>query len=65
MTRNEVAKVIGVTPATIYRWEKRGISPANPKRHLRTKQLIYSDDDRAKLQAFKDETAPAVIGRAA
>jgi DNA-binding XRE family transcriptional regulator len=63
LSRAEVAERIGVKPTTIYRWEKRRISPVTPLRHQRTKQLIYTEEDVKKLQAFKNETAPATIGR--
>lgn len=65
LTREQIAERVGVTPTTIYRWEKRGISPVTPIRLMRTNQLRYPEEAVAKLLAFKEETAPAVIGRPA
>ena len=61
LTRAQVAEKIGVNPATILRWEKRGISPVVPKRHLRTRQLIYSDEDIPKYQEWMSKTEPATF----
>jgi predicted site-specific integrase-resolvase len=63
LTRAEVAGRIGVRPITIYRWEKRGISPVTPRRVLRTNELIYSEEDVAALEAWMHRTEPAKIGR--
>jgi len=61
LTRAQVAKEIGVNPATILRWEKRGISPVVPKRHLRTRQLIYSEDDIPKFKEWMNRVEPATF----
>jgi DNA-binding XRE family transcriptional regulator len=63
LTRQDVAKRIGVSTTTIYRWEKNNISPVVPTRIRRTNELRYTEEDVKKLQAFKDEAVPAVIGR--
>lgn len=61
LTRAQVAKELGVNPATILRWEKRGISPVTPKRHVRTRQLIYSEEDIPKYRAWMDQTETATF----
>lgn len=45
LSRAELAEKLKVAPNTIYRWEKRGISPVKPKRIIRTKELVYADED--------------------
>jgi hypothetical protein len=63
LTRAEIAKRIGVKPLTIYRWEKRGISPVSPRRVLRTNELVYTEEDVATFQDWMNKTEPAIIGR--
>jgi DNA-binding transcriptional MerR regulator len=61
LTRAQVAKELGVNPATILRWEKRGVSPVVPKRHVRTRQLIYSEDDIPVYRAWMEKTETATF----
>ena len=63
LTVAEVALLLRLHPTTIYRWEKRGISPVTPIRLVRTRQLRYPEDAVETLRAFKEETEVAVIGR--
>jgi predicted site-specific integrase-resolvase len=63
LTRNDVAKRIGVKPITIYRWEKRGISPVTPHRIIRTNELVYTEEDVAVFETWMNKTEVATIGR--
>lgn len=63
LRRADVAKEIGVSPATILRWEKRGISPVTPKRLVRTRQLLYSEDDIPKYREWMNKTEEAVFNK--
>lgn len=63
LSRKEVAKEIGVSTTTLYRWEKRGISPVTPKRLVRTNELIYTADDVETLRAWMNRTEDAMIGQ--
>ena len=65
-TREQVAEALGICPTTIYRWEKRGISPVVPKRLKRSRQLRYSQEDIEKLRTWMNEVEePAQTGSGA
>lgn len=53
--RRQVAKILGVSPTSIYRWEIKGAVPM-PKKMSRTGQCFYTEDDIKTLQAYKDES---------
>ena len=63
--RKEVAKELGISEQTLYRWEKEGRSPVTPKRLLRTRELLYQQSDVETLRAWMDRTEEAEIGRPA
>ena len=46
-SRNELAKILGTDPATIYRWEKTGQSPVTPSK--RSNMMIYTESDKQKI----------------
>jgi transcriptional regulator with XRE-family HTH domain len=48
--RHELAKRLGVAPNTIYRWEKRGVSPVTPRKLKRTKEVDYAKEDEMTLR---------------
>jgi predicted site-specific integrase-resolvase len=52
LTRNEVANRIGVTGATLRRWEVSGRSPVTPRKFVRSGRVIYHEDDVEKLTAW-------------
>ena len=62
MTRNEVAKKIGVDPNTILRWEKKRISPVRPKRTLRTGRLVYPSNAVQSFKLWMNKTEDATFG---
>lgn len=59
LSRAELAKRVGRSPNTIYRWEKRGISPVRPRKVKRTREVIYTEEDAkillAWMNALEDE----------
>ena len=61
--RKEIAKRLGVTPNTIYRWEQRPDCPVRPKRLKRTQELIYEEEDVERYRAWMDELENARKGR--
>jgi hypothetical protein len=63
LTRVQVAARIGVKPNTIYRWEKRGVSPVHPHRIKRTNELVYAEEDIETFRAWMNQTVPATVGR--
>ena len=50
-TRKEVAKKVGKSPNTIYRWEKEGKTPA-PRRVHHNRQCVYTDELVEEIQKF-------------
>jgi excisionase family DNA binding protein len=49
----EAARQIGVHKLTLYKWEREGkIPPA--KRYARKNERVYSDEDIARIIAWKD-----------
>ena len=63
LRRKDVAELIGVAPITLYRWEKKGLSPAMPRRLERNNELIYTEEDVKVLKEWMSKSAPAVIGQ--
>jgi len=53
LTITEAARLVGVSPKTLLRWEKAGKTP-RPKRDWRGWR-VYEEEDLAQLQAFHDE----------
>lgn len=53
LTISEAARLVGVSPKTLLRWEKAGKTP-KPKRDWRGWR-VYEEEDLAQLQAFHDE----------
>jgi DNA-binding transcriptional MerR regulator len=60
----KAAEQIGVHKLTLYRWEREGkIPPA--KRYARKNERVYSDEDIARIIAWKNEIIdPAEANRA-
>ena len=65
LRRREVAKALGISEQTLYRWEKNGRSPVKPKRLVRTRELLYQESDVEKLRAWMNRTEEAEIGQTA
>ena len=53
LTITEAARLVGVSPKTLLRWEKAGKTP-KPKRDWRGWR-VYEQEDLALLQAFHDQ----------
>jgi len=60
----QAAKAVGVHKLTLYRWERQKKIPL-PSRLRRNNQRVYTDDDIAKLKAYKDATVEIVEPSAA
>lgn len=52
-TRKEVAAMLQVSPTTICRWEKKGVTPL-PLRIVRTGQLVYNNEIIAAMRVYRD-----------
>lgn len=63
LSRKQLAERLGVKPDTIYRWEKRADCPVRPKRLVRTRELLYCEEDVLKYEAWMNKTEE--VGRAA
>jgi molybdopterin-binding protein len=57
MTRTQVCQALGISPKTLYLWERQGRIPA-PRRTARGWR-VYSDRDVARLRALLKRPAPA------
>ncbi len=59
--RREVGRLVGISPTTIMRWERKGyVSP--PKRYLHSQQCYYTQEQIDEIRAFmvKEYQAPVV-----
>lgn len=53
-TLRQAAEQLGIHKITLYRWEKEGKIQA-PKRLMRNKERIFSDEDIARIRDWKDK----------
>lgn len=53
LTITEAARLVGVSPKTLLRWEKAGKTP-RPQRDWRGWR-VYEEEDLAELRAFHDQ----------
>ena len=63
LSRRQVAKLLGISPLTLYRWEREGKSPGKPQRLVRNGYLIYSRDDVEAIRAWMNRTVEADFGQ--
>jgi hypothetical protein len=52
LSRRQVASQLGVTPNTLWRWEKSNKSPVKPRKRKRDGGVVYSAGDVATLRAW-------------
>jgi MerR HTH family regulatory protein len=53
-TRKQVSQMVGVSPTTIIRWERKGATPL-PKRFAHNNQLIYTDEIVAAIKEYASQ----------
>jgi hypothetical protein len=56
-TRKQVSQMVGVSPTTIIRWERKGVIPL-PKRFAHNNQLIYTDEI---ITAIKEYASQIIV----
>ena len=59
LTRAKVAKELGRTPNTIWRWEKGQKSPVKPKKIKYNGQVRYTQEDLERLRKWMAEVEEA------
>ena len=59
-TNTEVAKELGISPVTLWRWRKKGVIPAGLR--SRTGQVLFTQDEVVMIRNYFNKLEPIELG---